>query len=67
MEGIGFLFIAYWIAAVIIFLVGLIKLIIAVSNSEPVKSGLTLMIVAIIMVIIGAGACAMMLTGINTR
>ena len=67
MEGIGFLFIAYWIATVIIFLVGLIKLIIAVSNSQPVKSGLTLMIVAIIMVVIGAGACAMMLTGINTR
>lgn len=67
MEGLGFLMIAYWIAAVVIFVVGLIKLIIAASNGEPAKGGLKLLILSIIMVVIGVGTCALMLSGISTR
>jgi hypothetical protein len=65
--GLGFLLMAYWAAAGIIFLIGLIKLIIAASDGSPAKSGLRLLIISIIMVVIGVGACAMMLSNIDTR
>jgi hypothetical protein len=65
--GLGILLMAYWAAVGIIFLIGLIKLIIAASNGGPAKSGLRLLIISIIMVVIGAGACAMMLSNISVR
>ena len=67
MGGMVLLFMAYWAAAGIIFLIGLIKLIIAASSNEPAKSGLKLLIISIIMVVIGAGACALMMSGISVR
>jgi hypothetical protein len=67
MEGLALLMIVYWLAVVVIFVVGLIKLIIAASNGTPARAGLKLLIISIIMVVIGAGACAFMLTGIDTR
>jgi hypothetical protein len=67
MDGLVLLMIVYWLAVVVIFMVGLIKLITALSNGAPVKGGLKLLIISIIMVVIGAGACAFMLTGIDTR
>jgi hypothetical protein len=67
MDGLGFLFIAYWAAAGIIFLIGLIKLIIAASNGGPAKGGLRLLIISVIMVVIGVGACAMILSNISVR
>jgi len=64
---LGVLLVCYWAAAGIVFLVGLIKLIIAATNGGSAKSGLWLLIISIIMVVIGAGACALMLSGLNTR
>ena len=61
------LFLLYWAAVAIIFVIGLIKLIIAASNGTPAKAGLRLLILSTIMVVIGAGACAFMLTGMDTR
>ena len=67
MGALGFLLIAYWGAAGIIFLIGLIQLIVAASEGTSAKSGLRLLIISVIMVVIGAGACVMMLSNISTR
>jgi len=67
MDGLGVLLIAYCCAVVVIFLIGLIKLIIAAVQGTSAKTGLKLLILSVIMVLIGAGACALMLSGINTR
>lgn len=67
MEGIVVLSIVYWIAVGIIFLIGLIKIIVASVNNQPPKPGLKLIIAAIIMLVIGAGACVAIVSGISIR
>ncbi|MHA4894544.1 hypothetical protein ACXZ1K_07310 [Pedobacter sp. PWIIR3] len=66
MEGFGILLIGYWGAVVMIFLIGLIKIIVAAINGTSLKNGLKLLILSVIMVVIGAGACALMMSGIGT-
>ena len=56
-----FLLILYGLATVILFVVGLIMMIVAASNNMPVKPGLKLLIASVIMVVIGFGACAVIL------
>lgn len=65
MEGIVVLSLLYWAVTGILFLVGLITLIAKASNNQPVKPGLRLIIVSVIMVVVGAGACAVILGGIG--
>lgn len=65
MEGIVVLSLLYWAITGILFLVGLIKLIAESAKGQPVKPGLRLMIISVIMVVIGAGACAIILGGIG--
>jgi len=67
MEGIVALSLIYWIAVGIIFLIGMIKMIGALARNEPAKPGLKLIIAAVIMLVIGAGACATILGGISVR
>jgi len=56
-----FLLILYGLATVVLFVVGLIMMIVAASNNMPVKPGLKLLIASVIMVVIGFGACAVIL------
>lgn len=64
MEGIVLVSIIYWIVVGGVFLVGLIKLLVAMGNNEPAKPGLKLIITSVIMVVIGVGACAAILGGL---
>lgn len=67
MEGIIVLSIIYWILVGIVFLIGLVKIISASVNNQPAKPGLKLIIGAVIMLVIGVGACAAILGGISVR
>ena len=55
------LLILYGFATVILFVVGLILIIVASTNNGSVKPGLKLLIASVIMVVIGLGACAVIL------
>jgi len=59
------LFIVYWGAVVVLFVVGVIQVIIKAKKNESVKPGLKLIIASIIMVVIGAGACAVILSNLK--
>lgn len=59
------LFIVYWVVAVLLFLVGVIQMIIKAAKNQPVKSGLKLVIASVIMLVIGAGACAVILSNLH--
>ncbi len=59
------LFIIYWVAAVLLFVIGIIQIIIKAAKNQPVKSGLKLVIASVIMLVIGAGACAVILSNLN--
>lgn len=61
MGGLFGLFVIYCITAVVLFVVGIIQIIIKSSRNEPVKPGLKLLIISVIMVVIGFGACAVLL------
>lgn len=61
MEGIIVLSIIYWFAVVVIFLIGLIQLIIKSYNNRPLKPALRLLIIAVIMLVIGLGTCAVLM------
>ncbi|WP_316844217.1 hypothetical protein [Pedobacter psychrodurus] len=59
------IFIVYWVVAVLLFVVGVILIIIKAINDQPVKPGLRLLIASVIMLVIGAGACAVILSNLN--
>lgn len=61
MGGLFVLFIVYCLTAVVLFVVGIIQIITKSSRNEPVKPGLKLLIISVIMVVIGFGACAVLL------
>jgi len=59
--GLFGLFVIYCLTAIVLFIVGIIQIIIKSSRNEPVKLGLKLLIISVIMVVIGFGACAVLL------
>jgi hypothetical protein len=59
------LLLLYWAAVAIIFIVGIIMMIVATANNKPVKPGLRLVILSVILLVIGAGACDIMLSGLG--
>jgi hypothetical protein len=61
MGGLFLLFVIYCLTAIVLFVVGIIQIIIKSSRNEPVKPGLKLLIISVIMVVIGFGACAVLL------
>ncbi|MGQ7854776.1 hypothetical protein ACUN24_11070 [Pedobacter sp. WC2501] len=61
MGGLFGLFVIYCLTAIVLFVVGIIQIIIKSSRNEPVKPGLKLLIISVIMVVIGFGACAVLL------
>jgi bacteriorhodopsin len=67
MDGILVLSLVYWAAVAVIFLIGLIRLMVLLAKQQPVKPALILLLIAVIMLVIGIGACAAMLSGFSTR
>ena len=61
MEG----FLLYWAAVAILLLVGFIQLIVKSVKNEPLKPALRLLIIGVILVVIGAGACAVILSNLS--
>ena len=61
MGGLFGLLVIYVITTIVLFVVGIIQIIVKSSRNEPVKSGLKLVIISVIMVVIGFGACAVLL------
>jgi len=59
------IFIVYWVVVVLLFVVGIIQIIIKAVENKPVKSGLRLVIASVIMLVIGAGACAVILSNLH--
>ena len=59
------LIIIYWIAVAVIFFVGLVMLIVKSSKNLPLKPALRLLIISVIMLVIGVGACAVILSGLG--
>ncbi len=58
------LLILYWVAVIVLFLVGIITLI-AANNPETKKRGIRLTIASVIMLVIGAGVCGIILSTLN--
>ncbi|PWS31499.1 hypothetical protein DF947_12975 [Pedobacter paludis] len=59
------IFILYWIIVAILFIVGIIQIIIKAANNKPLKPGLNLIIISVVMLVIGAGACAVILSNLH--
>jgi hypothetical protein len=59
------LFIVYWLVVALLFVIGIIQIIVKAANNQPVKPGLKLVIASVIMLVIGAGACAVILSNLN--
>jgi len=59
------LFIVYWVIVGLLFTIGIIQIIVKATKNQPVKSGLKLVIASVIMLVIGAGACAVILSNLN--
>jgi len=55
------LFFLYGLAIIGLFIAGIITIIVKSSNREPVKLGVQMLIASIILVVIGGGACAVIL------
>lgn len=59
------LIIIYWIAVAIIFFVGLVMLIVKSSKNLPLRPALNMLIISVVMLVIGVGACAVILSGLG--
>ncbi len=59
------LFLVYWVAVGLLLLVGFIRLIVDAVNNKPLKPALTLLIIGVILIVVGAGACAVILSNIS--
>ena len=57
--------IVYWVIVVVLFLAGIVQLIIKSVKNQPLKPALRLIIASVIMLVIGAGACAVILSNLN--
>ncbi|GGE43351.1 hypothetical protein EV200_101389 [Pedobacter psychrotolerans] len=57
----------YWFGVAVLFVVGVILVIVKSVKNEPLKPGLMLILVSVIMLVIGAGACAVILSNLNIR
>jgi hypothetical protein len=59
------IFIVYWVIVALLFVLGIIQVIINAAKNQPVKPGLKLVIASVIMLVIGAGACAVILSNLH--
>lgn len=55
----------YWICVAGVLLTGFIMLLVKSSKNLPLKPALRLLIIGVIMIVIGVGACAAMLSGLG--
>ena len=63
--GLMVLIIIYWIAVAVIFFIGLVMLIVKSSKNLPLKPALNMLILSVVMLVIGVGACAVILSGLG--
>ncbi|MFC3559723.1 hypothetical protein [Pedobacter jamesrossensis] len=61
MEG----FVVYWVIVLLLLVIGIIQLIIKSVKNQPLKPALRLIIASVIMLVIGAGACAIILSKLS--
>nr|WP_315423017.1 hypothetical protein [uncultured Pedobacter sp.] len=59
------LFIVYWVIVGLLFTIGIIQIIVKAAKNQSVKPGLKLVIASVIMLVIGAGACAVILSNLS--
>ncbi len=59
------IFIIYWVIAVLLFIIGIVQIIMKAVRNQTVKPGLQLVIASVIMLVIGAGACAVILSNLK--
>ncbi|MGQ7854777.1 hypothetical protein ACUN24_11075 [Pedobacter sp. WC2501] len=59
------LFIVYWVIVGLLFTIGIIQIIVKGAKNQSVKPGLKLVIASVIMLVIGAGACAVILSNLS--
>ncbi|WP_145856204.1 hypothetical protein [Pedobacter suwonensis] len=59
------IFIIYWVIAVVLFVIGIAQIIMKAVRNQPIKPGLQLVIASVIMLVIGAGACAVILSNLK--
>ncbi|GGI24252.1 hypothetical protein [Pedobacter mendelii] len=59
------IFIVYWLLVAVLFIIGIVQLIIKSVKNQPIKPALKLIIASVILVVIGAGACAIMLSNLS--
>ncbi|MBO9673705.1 MAG: hypothetical protein J7577_09685 [Sphingobacteriaceae bacterium] len=59
------IFIIYWVIVVLLFVIGIIQIIVKAIKDQSVKPGLKLVIASVIMLVIGAGACAVILSNLK--
>ena len=58
------LFLFYWFVVAVVFVIGVIWIFVAAVRQTSTKPGLKMVIGAVIMFVIGAGACAALLSGL---
>nr|WP_121269152.1 hypothetical protein [Pedobacter schmidteae] len=58
-------FLLYWVAVGILLLVGFIQLIVKAVKDQPLKPALRLLIIGVILLVVGAGACVAILSNMR--
>ncbi|SMD06430.1 hypothetical protein [Pedobacter africanus] len=58
-------FLLYWVAVGILLLIGFIQLIVKAVNDQPLKPALRLLIIGVILLVVGAGACVAILSNLS--
>ncbi|MET4082009.1 ethanolamine utilization microcompartment shell protein EutS [Pedobacter sp. UYP30] len=59
------LFVLYWVIVVLLFVVGLVHVIVSSVKNQSTKLGLRLLIASVILLVIGAGACAIIMSNLH--
>ena len=59
------IFVIYWLLVGVLFTIGIVQLIIKSVKNQPVKPALKLIIASVILVVVGAGACAVILSNLR--
>lgn len=62
--GILALSLIYWLVVIVLLFIGLIRTITA-KTPEKRKSGITMLIISVVMMVIGGTACGIMLSGLG--
>ncbi|MFC4212646.1 hypothetical protein ACFOWA_15730 [Pedobacter lithocola] len=59
------IFVIYWLLVAVLFIIGIVQLIMKSVKNQLVKPALKLIIASVILVVVGAGACAVILSNLS--